>query len=71
MLSMGASYARLHLQQEHCRQKMKRKEAAQVLHKARGGEKKAAGGRVHPAADDSSSGEAKADLPSDSKSMKS
>ncbi|WOK94162.1 hypothetical protein Cni_G02864 [Canna indica] len=59
MLSIGASYAQLHVQQENCKQRMKRKEVQQENckqrmkrkegQKSKGGQKKGStDGRVHP-----------------------
>ncbi|URE08240.1 hypothetical protein MUK42_33355 [Musa troglodytarum] len=56
MLSIGASYAQLHVQQEHYKQKIKRTEGQ----KKSKGQKKGSKGRVHPAG--SSPRQPKADL---------
>ncbi|KAG1334528.1 hypothetical protein COCNU_03G006470 [Cocos nucifera] len=43
MMSIGATYARLHVQQEHYKEKLKRKEGEEAK-----GEKKGSEGKVHP-----------------------
>lgn len=44
MLSLGANYAQLHLQQEKCKQKMKRKKEGQKAKE----NKESSEGRIYP-----------------------